>query len=193
MGHQDHQDARLGSRRHPGHARRDGGEGRLRGAAGLRRPRRLPAHHRQRVRAVPQEGRQRHSPDGRGRHPGEVLRQPGPVLGPRRPGGRERGQPARRSRRRTQDGGQMDQPLRRPRGRPGEPRRDRREGGGLAPRKRRGRQAQPAAQPAPHRSRTARHAGGPRGPAAGPGRPRGAVRRPRIQDHPHPALCPLRQ
>ena len=29
VGHQDHQDARLGSRRHPGHPRRHGGKGRL--------------------------------------------------------------------------------------------------------------------------------------------------------------------
>ena len=39
---------------------------------------------------------------------------PAAVLGPRRPGGGDRGQPPGRSRRRPQDGGQVDQPLRRP-------------------------------------------------------------------------------
>jgi DNA polymerase-1 len=65
--------------------------------------------------------------------------------------GRDRGQPARRPRRRTQDGSQVDQPLRRPRRRAGTPRCHRRKGGGLAARQRGRRQAQPQAEPAPHR------------------------------------------
>ncbi len=138
--------------RHPGHPGRGG---RFRRADLHRRPRRLPAGHRQRHRALSAQGRLRSGPDDPGRGPGAVLRHPGPLSRSGRPGRRDQRQPARGARGRPEDGGQVARAVRRP-GESGRPRRRAQgQGGRGVPGPDRRRAAQPPDQRAGPRSRAA--------------------------------------
>ena len=178
----DVREGRLRGRRHHRHAHH-AGQCRGHGGADLhRRPRRLPARQRRDHRALPAQGRLRPRPLDADRSRGEVRRHARPLSRPRRIGGRDQRQPARRPRRRAQDRRQVDRLLRHARRPRGRRRAGAGQGGGGPARPPRRRAAQPPHQRAGLRPRPSRR---PRRPGVHHGvepqrHPRG-VRRPGVR------------